>query len=559
MTSFQRFCFVCVLTMLTVSSDTQAQERPLPQTAPLVPRQWILTLQGSATKGFDDFPDTRFSGGGAFLLKRHLLDIRSGRMGSLYAQAGIGFYDMQFKTSAAMFQVFDTSRIELHETNRSFVMPLSLSAHWRGNIGSRSQIFLGAGLEALYFSPMNPNGDALERPQEKYGKWTLGIPFSVELEYLLSDDLALNLHGTMHQSFTDYLDGFSSGGWNDALFVFGIGISYSFPPADRDRDYDGLLDRDEIHVYRTNPDNSDTDGDGLNDGEEVALGTSPLRSDTDGDGLSDGDEVRVYGTDPLRKDTDSDGLTDMEEIRLGTSPTRADTDNDGLPDGVELARGTDPLNRDTDGDGLPDGLEIVSSPLLRDTDSDGLDDALESAYGLRAHDSDFDADGIPDYIEIQIGTDPKKPDTDNDGATDYAEYYGLMTDPRNPDTDGDGILDGYDPTPLGSSGVNPVQRVYWTLSEVFLPGQTVDETSKSFLLLLHLIRSAPRQQVAELEIEVLGRDMSEARERLDQLRRFLRRLTNGWDIPVMTFLEDIESRGLLDVRIRYIWNRSLGK
>ncbi|MCZ7557835.1 MAG: hypothetical protein M5R41_15660 [Bacteroidia bacterium] len=559
MTRLQHIFYSCAFFLLAFVAGVTAQERPVPQTSPLVPRQWILTLQGSATKGFDDFPDTRFSGGGAFLLKRHLLDISGGRRGLLYAQAGLGFYDMQFKTSADMYRVFDTSRLEMHETNRSFIMPLSFSAHWRGTIGPRSQVFLGAGLEALYFSPMNPNGDALERPQEKYGKWTLGIPLSVELEYLLSDDLALNLHGTMHQSFTDYLDGFSQGGWSDALLVFGIGVSYSFPPADRDRDYDGLLDRDEIHVYRTNPDNSDTDGDGLNDGEEVVLGTSPLRADTDGDGLNDGDEVRVYGTEPLRKDSDGDGLTDMEEIRLGSSPTRADTDNDGLPDAVELARGTDPLSRDTDGDGLPDGLEVVSSPLLRDTDSDGLDDALESAHSLRPHDSDFDADGIPDFLEIQIGTDPKKPDTDNDGATDYAEYYGLMTDPRTPDTDGDGILDGYDPSPLGSSGVNPVQRVYWTLSEVFLPGQTVDETSKSFLLLLHLIRSAPRQQVSELEIEVLGRDMTEARERLDQLRTFLRRLTNGWDIPSMTFIEDVESRGLLDVRIRYIWNRSLGK
>lgn len=35
----------------------------------------------------------------------------------------------------------------------------------------------------------------------------------------------------------------------------------------------------------------DTDGDGLPDGDEVALGTDPLGADTDGDGLFDGDEV----------------------------------------------------------------------------------------------------------------------------------------------------------------------------------------------------------------------------------------------------------------------------
>ncbi len=42
----------------------------------------------------------------------------------------------------------------------------------------------------------------------------------------------------------------------------------------------------------------DTDGDGLFDDEEAALGTDPLLVDTDGDGFSDYDEVQA-GTDPL--------------------------------------------------------------------------------------------------------------------------------------------------------------------------------------------------------------------------------------------------------------------
>jgi hypothetical protein len=36
----------------------------------------------------------------------------------------------------------------------------------------------------------------------------------------------------------------------------------------------------------------DTDGDGLSDGYEIAIGTDPLRRDTDGDGLSDYYEVK---------------------------------------------------------------------------------------------------------------------------------------------------------------------------------------------------------------------------------------------------------------------------
>ncbi len=43
----------------------------------------------------------------------------------------------------------------------------------------------------------------------------------------------------------------------------------------------------------------DMDGDGLLDTEETAIGTDALNSDTDGDGFTDGQEVLLMGTDPL--------------------------------------------------------------------------------------------------------------------------------------------------------------------------------------------------------------------------------------------------------------------
>jgi hypothetical protein len=101
---------------------------------------------------------------------------------------------------------------------------------------------------------------------------------------------------------------------------------------------------------------TDSDDDGLPDGEEIAIGTDPFDDDTDDDGLSDGDEVNVHGTDPLDDDTDDDGLSDGDEVNVhGTDPLDADTDDDGLDDGLEVALGLDPLNPDTDGDGIPDG------------------------------------------------------------------------------------------------------------------------------------------------------------------------------------------------------------
>lgn len=47
---------------------------------------------------------------------------------------------------------------------------------------------------------------------------------------------------------------------------------------------------------------------------------------------------------PGAVDSDGDGLTDAQEAALGTDPTRADSDGDGFDDPVELAGHTDPVD-----------------------------------------------------------------------------------------------------------------------------------------------------------------------------------------------------------------------
>ena len=244
------------------------------------------------------------------------------------------------------------------------------------------------------------------------------------------------------------------------------------PLLDVDSDDDGLTDRDE-RGNGTRPDVADTDGDGLDDHEELVdlrwpgHAPDPLRADTDGDGLDDGREVRGLGSHPGEADTDRDGLPDGEEaLRHHTSPLAEDTDGDRMPDAWEVRHGLDPrrddAHEDLDRDGVVLGLLNVeefllgTDPARADTDGDGIHDLWERLLGLdpRADDRHLDADhdGLPNLGEYLLGTSPRLHDTDGDGLDDGWEAgtadatllaAGLFrTDPRAYDTDRDGLDDG---------------------------------------------------------------------------------------------------------------------
>lgn len=145
-----------------------------------------------------------------------------------------------------------------------------------------------------------------------------------------------------------------------------------------DSDNDGLADIVE-EIYGTDPNNPDTDGDGLTDYEEIHLtGTNPLKYDTDENGINDAED-----------DIDGDGLSNKEEIALGTSVSSADTDEDGLSDYDELnIYNTDPLKADTDGDTLSDSEEIDIGLDPNDPETFGVPDAEYKVKQTIASDSE---------------------------------------------------------------------------------------------------------------------------------------------------------------------------
>lgn len=71
---------------------------------------------------------------------------------------------------------------------------------------------------------------------------------------------------------------------------------------------------------------ADPDNDGLDNYSEFVEQTEPMKSDSDDDGLADGDEVNIYLTDPANKFTDNrpvaaqSGYTDGSQIRNEYDP-----------------------------------------------------------------------------------------------------------------------------------------------------------------------------------------------------------------------------------------------
>lgn len=139
----------------------------------------------------------------------------------------------------------------------------------------------------------------------------------------------------------------------------------------------------------------DPDGDNVSNADEQTFGADPGLSNSDGDSLDDEEEIFTYFTDPASEDTDRDLIWDDEEVVAGadtfvTDPLDGDTDGDGHKDFVEIQANTSPI----------DGIATPSFPTISWTVEDMSSSSLLSTEGTLLFAENLDGDdaiinGIP--------------------------------------------------------------------------------------------------------------------------------------------------------------------
>ncbi|WP_442264688.1 PKD-like domain-containing protein [Tenacibaculum sp. ZS6-P6] len=222
-------------------------------------------------------------------------------------------------------------------------------------------------------------------------------------------------------------------------------------------------------INNTTWQNSDCDGDGVTNGQEITDGTNPsnpcsytitsislsqsdpwLSVDCDGDGVINGQEV-IDGTNPsnpcsytsssitlsqtglwLSSDCDGDGVTNEQEISDGTIPSNPCS---FVPNSITLPQIGSWLSSDCDGDGVTNEQEI----------SDGTNPSNPCSYTITSISlsqseiwltSDCDGDGVTNGQEVNDGTNPSDPCSFISTSISLSQSGSWLS----ADCDGDGVL-----------------------------------------------------------------------------------------------------------------------
>ncbi len=129
-----------------------------------------------------------------------------------------------------------------------------------------------------------------------------------------------------------------------------------------DTDKDGIIDEEDNCPLVSNPDQADSDGDGVGD---------VCENDADGDGVVDDEDNCPMVANPDQADADGDGVGDVCE---------EDTDGDGIPDDTDNCPETANADQqDLDEDGIGDVCDEVPTTVAQDKVH--IEEAFDSTIG----------------------------------------------------------------------------------------------------------------------------------------------------------------------------------
>ncbi|MEC9090320.1 MAG: hypothetical protein VYC11_03010, partial [Candidatus Thermoplasmatota archaeon] len=232
-------------------------------------------------------------------------------------------------------------------------------------------------------------------------------------------------------------------GWE---YIFGLDPTNPF---DRDDD----LDADGVNLNPDADDYFDRSWTNLDEFRYVAMtdqgwnSTNPKLSDTDGDGLLDGEEYWGFFVDKTNFTChylNGDYLCDENTGEDARNTYITGWSDSGAGGGTD--RTIDPTNTDTDGDGMPDGWEIKYRRWIGQTFTGGNEWSLDPSDPSDAVE-DADGDGLTNLCEyqwqqIRLLVLEQGLSTHNE-TSDGAELW-VDTDPNLIDSDGDGLPDGWE-------------------------------------------------------------------------------------------------------------------
>ena len=207
----------------------------------------------------------------------------------------------------------------------------------------------------------NPSDIHVDRDGDGIADWYEMIGWDVTIE--LANGVVTQAHVTSdpYEADTD-CDGLLDSEENVRLL----------DPRSNDTDVDGVTDCDEARVWLSNPADQDTDNDGLADDSEVNLNTSLVLADTDGDQLNDREEIVLRNRNPRLADLP------LPQIRIGEINLEIDerftyTDEEGIEQTIESNSSQSFLQSDTS--------TLAESSTTSTTAAEVYSQQLEVGYG----------------------------------------------------------------------------------------------------------------------------------------------------------------------------------